>query len=236
MPASRFFTAYDDLTGFIVFVTQLVKRADDVRRLAHKALVDTGYENADAPFPEDRVGEQLRPHVQLIYQTLVSRGVDNYLSYVSDLLFVLFKSRPETLRSGREVRLDMVLAYETREELIEALAEQEVDRLAYAGMRDLAKVLRDTLGFSLFHDEAQLDRAVRIVEDRNLVVHNRAVVNRKYVARVQAPGPPIGRALRLNSEGVFDDLEFLASSVTSIDKRAAKKWRIPRKRTSRPGP
>lgn len=60
-----------------------------------------------------------------------------------------------------------MLSHESMDELVRALAERRVDRLAYRGLRELAADLKDTLGLVLFDNEDDLPRAERIVETRN---------------------------------------------------------------------
>src|SRR5271157_4510607 len=49
----------------------------------------------------------------LICEMAVCRVVDNYLTYVSDLLGLIFSARPETLKSSEEVTLEFVLTHRT---------------------------------------------------------------------------------------------------------------------------
>lgn len=127
---------------------------------------------------------ELRRHRQLLLQMLLTRAADAFLLYVSAVLAVVFRSRPATLRSSEQVKVDFVLAHQTMEELVADLAERRVTALSYQGMVELVESLRERLGLALFANRNDLDRAVRIVETRNLIVHNRGVVNRRFLSRV----------------------------------------------------
>jgi hypothetical protein len=87
--------------------------------------------------------------------------------------------------------------------------------------------LADRLGLKLFEDSEGLNRAVRILETRNLIVHNWAVVNRLLLSRI--PGYPAseGQRLEFQVDPIFDDAEFLAHCVADIDPRAAEKFGLP---------
>lgn len=146
---------------------------------------------------------------------------------MAELLALVFRSRPETLKSSETVRLEFVLRHSKMDDLIESLAERRVERLAYQGMRDLAEDLRKSLGFDLFADDTSLTRAIGIVESRNLIVHNRAIVNKRHVSKVPEAAPELGTRLDLTFDSVSDDLDFLAESAYAIDERAVAKWDLP---------
>lgn len=228
---AKFIEAHTQTEMFVYFVTDIVTKSDENRRRALTALIDI---NQNGPEEQERLERQLRQgdvatnqlrrYSQLILQTMISRAVDNFLVYVSDLLSTVFRTRPEMLRSNEQVLLEFVLKHDSMDELIEALAERRVERLAYTGMSKLAADLKDTIGFSLFESSKDLARAVRIVEARNLIVHNRAIVNRTYLRRVVDAREALGEPLVFDVNTVFDDVEYLAKMAVLADVRATEKW------------
>ena len=235
-PAERYFREYADNIEFVGFVAHLARQADHVRKTAAEALLP-GEKDPEkkADFEKtledaDRVTRELRERFgQLLLENALGRGVDNYLTFIAELMAEVFKTRPETLHSLGEVKAAFVLQYETMTDLLDALAERRVERLAYAGMRDLQSDLKETLGFALFESDDELITAVTIIERRNLIVHSRGVVNRRYLSRVPDPGRDLGERLDLNVDSVFDDLASLSRSAADIDERAAGKWGIERR-------
>jgi hypothetical protein len=234
-PCVRFLDGTIETTAFVFFVTGLVTRADEVQRIATQALLNvnpdqeaTEKESLEKNLSEESVLlRQLRRHRQLIFQMLVTRSVDDYLAYVSELLSTIFLARPETLRSKEEVEVEFVLRHDSMDDLVRALAERRVERLAYAGLPKLAKELRASPGLELFGSDADLLRAVKIVEDRNLIVHNRAVVNSVYLRKVPTAGIEAGDHLEFEFDDVFADIEFLTASALATDQLASAKWDLP---------
>lgn len=98
-------------------------------------------------FPKGQSQRELNQFRRLLAEVLLSRAVDSYLTYVSELLSLVFKERPETLRSKEQVRIDFILSFNSMEELQEAVAERRVERLAYRGMAELVGWMKETLGF-----------------------------------------------------------------------------------------
>jgi hypothetical protein len=96
-----------------------------------------------------------------------TRIVDNYLTYVAELLALIFRTRPETMRSEKQVSLRVVLSHDSMDDLIATLAEQQVERLSRAGLRELHDELSKSMGFALFEEPDARDGAARAVEIRN---------------------------------------------------------------------
>jgi hypothetical protein len=91
-------------------------------------------------------------------------------------------------------------------------------------MRDLSKYLSERIGFDLTRKPEDLERAVRIVEARNIIVHNRGIVNEIFLKRTSGWSAKIGEPLQLSTNQVFDDLEFISQTVYDIDARAVEKF------------
>ncbi len=170
---------------------------------------------------------ELATHLQLFLQMMLCRAVDNFLTYISELLSLIFGTRPEMLKSNETARLEMILQFKTMEDLVGALVERRVTDLAYQGMRDVSKDLSKRIGFELFLNPEELELAVRIIEVRNLIVHNRAIVNRLFLSRLPDYPTHLGDRLELEGKSVLEDIEFLARSVSGIDMRAIEKFSLP---------
>jgi hypothetical protein len=140
--------------------------------------------------------------------------VDNYLTYISELLAAAFLTRPQMLRSSEQVRVDFVLSHGRMEDLIEALTERRVERMSYMGMGDLATDIERELGLNLFGEDATLRRA------------NRGVINARYLRKLPGEGLAVGDPVPLTWDSVMADLNFLAESVREIDGRATEKWQL----------
>ena len=87
------------------------------------------------------------------------------------------------LKSGQEVTVEFVVEHIATKDLIPALVEGRVMELSYKGMSDLCTYTEKKLGFRLFPDEGKLRKAVRLVDMRNVIVHNRGKVNIHLIQR-----------------------------------------------------
>ena len=231
LPGWNFQREYARLFAFVVYITKLAISTDEKAQVAARALYKTEdpekYRASMENIEKHGATRALRKlHRSMLLEMMLSRAAENFLAYMTELLAVVFRARPETLRSSETVRLDTVLKHATMEELVHELAERRVNQLSYQGMRDLSAYLSDRLAFELFPKPEHLERAVRIVESRNLIVHNRGLVNELFLSRVPGVSAKVGERLDLDSNQIFDDLEFIALLVYEADARAIKKFKL----------
>lgn len=231
-PCARFLRADYELIEFIALSPTLAESIDKARERAVPSLRRWAeYKGDQAKLaeldrPSERVMERVWKLGDIAFEMALTRAADNYLTYLSELLALVFKTRPETLRSGEQVRLDFVLTHASMDELIDALAERRVERLSYAGLVALVEDVRERLNFDLFDSDAELDAAVKVVETRNLIVHNRAVANRRFLSRVNDPGLELGERVVLEPADVGSAMHLLSNAVARTDRAAAEKWDI----------
>lgn len=181
---------------------------------------------AEATSKGVKVGEIVTEHDPLSDELTFCRVVDNYLLYVSELLALIFRTKPEALKSDEKVSIEMILGHTSLEDLIESLTERRVLGLSLKGIFALNNYLKRRLSFALIEDPALLKVVVEIVENRNLYVHNRGIVNRHYLNRV--PDTPLKLGERLiPREETRRAMWVLAELVFITDGRAADKFHIP---------
>lgn len=170
---------------------------------------------------------ELQEHQSILVEVVICRVADNFLCFISDLLALIYKSQPSMLKSSEQERIDFVLQFESMDELRVALAEKRVERLAYLGLKDLADYLATQMGFELFQDKSELERAATIVEYRNLFVHNRGVISSISARRFKEMQGYTGKRIAVPTEYVRELRQFLENAVIDIDIRASKKFSLP---------
>jgi hypothetical protein len=179
--------------------------------------------------PEDaRSGpvHEMKEHTQYLSQMTFCRGVDSFLVYVTNLLTMIFEARPEILKSKQQtVSVDFVLEHLAAEDLIQALVERKVNELSYLGMKDVADFFQRKLHLPLFAEEADLIKATIYVDMRNLITHNRGIVNRIFKQRQPAIPAEIGTQIEFeDGRKVAEILGFLVYCARELDARAAPKF------------
>jgi len=229
-----FFCDYARYMTFVDTVFKIARMADMSSQgltAILSVLPDTEKEGAKrlSTTAEKGIGadRMLNVYANLIAEMLWCRGVDNFLTYVAQLLGLIFRTRPETLKSSKTETLETILEFRSLEELVNHLADKRVYDLTFCGMRDLRAALLKELNFDLFPVGDRLDRAILIIEDRNLIAHNRKVMNEVYVRRTGAEWAKIGAQQVHGLVCAQRCMRFLAHAVVDIDNRAVEKFRLP---------
>lgn len=235
-PCSRFFDFDEEISEFLIFFVRWTRRPDEMYEDLVKMAYEQEPERLKELLGEPKMGEiNIRKFARFVCEMMLVRGTDNFLTYVSELLALIFTTRPETLRSAETVKLEEILEHGTMDDLVKRLAERRVERLSYQGMKDLQKDLAEKLDFEIFPSFERLSRAIRIIEIRNLLVHNRGIVNRIFQVKTGDSSLAIGSLFKLRPHPLIDDLDFLAKSVLDIDERASLKFGLARSKSERTG-
>jgi hypothetical protein len=201
-----------------------LRQAEDIMRdvpPSPESVQDVDYWRVEARKAHDAAGLSRQLHAQM----LVTRSIDSFESYVTDLLTLIYQTDPRRLRSDEQVTFKEVLAHQDMDALVKYMVEKRVSALSFKGMKALNDDIKRRLDFELFDDTATLDRVSRLNETRNLIVHNRAKVDQKYIDGLRGAATlQKGDPLILGSKYVGEEIGFLNRTVAAIDERAAAKF------------
>lgn len=183
-PASRdFFLTFEGITRFARFLVGMASHAEHASDMAHKALLLAFGRDKERTMKLKTEREQwvgplahLAVHRQFVIESLLCRHIENYLNYLSALLFEIFVQRPESMKSGEKLELEFVLGHESMKSLIWGIAERKVGELSYRSFGRLVGFFQERFGIEIC-PEADRDRVNDAIETRNISVHNRCRIN-----------------------------------------------------------
>ena len=160
-----------------------------------------------------------------MFEIILVRHIENYLNYLSGLLFEIFTERPETLKSSRTITLETVFNHDNMDALVRTIAQREVDSLSYESFEHLAGYFSEHFGLALF-SRRQVASVAEAVETRNISVHNRCTINERYVKKTGRPKSLIGTRRSLSMEELATLVPLLAEGVRKLDSQARKKLKL----------
>lgn len=166
-------------------------------------------------------------HRECLAEIFLTKTAEFFLKYLADLLSLVFRTKPDTLKSGEHETLEFILGFTDMREVVDAIAERKVERLSFLGTRELSDYFRDRLGFSLTQDDQEMLRLVGIIETRNVIVHNRRIVSKLFKQRLPHHPGALGSKLKVDYETVLRDCTFIENLAFDIDTRAVLKWGLP---------
>lgn len=105
-------------------------------------------------------------------------------AFVSDVLESVIKSRPEMLRSKKQITYEKALEFSSIDEMVEYLARRELNELGYKSIKEQSDYYRERFGIVLSDSGVSIEMLAELRCRRNILVHNNGVVNHIYLEQV----------------------------------------------------
>ncbi len=224
-----FMSARSESLSFFGFLTGLVLHTDLAAHVAREVLAHRPHPQIS---PEDlakkepgEATKRLRRSSQLLLEMLLTRAVDNFLTYLGGAIRLALVAKPEMLRSSDTIRLVDALRFGSMPELVADLADRKVMRLTYGGFVDLTDWCERQMGLQLA-DETSAKALVEIIETRNVIVHSRGSVGPKYVRTVKGSGFADGDYRKLDVHYFEAAENALADCAMEFDQRLIAKFAL----------
>lgn len=159
---------YESFTELVVEGIQKADWSNNDAKLAEASLLFTKSMKHRAERVRD-IADQNHP---VIFETMLCRYVDNFLSYVADLLGVIMVLNPRALANrDSTISLKDVLNHDTMESLHEWLVDRKVNDLTFQGFGRIVEYYKTKFDFILVTDQ-NIERTITMaVATRNLLVH-----------------------------------------------------------------
>lgn len=188
-PLYRFIAEYSDIIGAFFFTVTAATRMDHLRNTAARALDEIDdLKKCEGEYQKNDAFQIVRGYKRLFARDLVVGMTNNFLSYVSEMLQIVLRRKPEVLRSSEKLTSEEVLQFTRIKELIAYVADRKVNALAYEGLRGIEAYVNERLGVQLFENESERIQLTILTELRNIHTHNRGHVNEIFLKRVGVSG------------------------------------------------
>lgn len=185
----RFQLQHFRIFDFFLFALTLSTKADEARFTAAKALASAGAREYVAIFEEVQQNPQpafrkLQSFSEYQSELMIIRSVDNFMSFLSEMLQACMSKKPELLRSKEQIKTEDVLRFTNRRELLDFLVNRKLNELSYGGLRGIEEFLDQRLNVALVDNDEERTRLSIAIELRNIYTHNRGVVNELFLSRL----------------------------------------------------
>ncbi|WP_158689400.1 hypothetical protein [Streptomyces viridosporus] len=223
-PLRSFLANQHKLLHFFGGIFRLAQRMDQTLDvLFEEQTSESGRPLREGMFQYER---EMRKDQEIIDDLRVMRCVDHFLTYISQLLGLLFTENPHMLaHSNSEYKLKDVLRHPDMNAFLRHAAESEVRSLSYKGMRELYRDIKGKFGFRIFEDAGDLNFAVEAVAIRNLLVHNNGIIDSRFSSEVARFKGDEGNKVRSFHATHIET--FFTLAAADIDERARLKWGLP---------
>jgi hypothetical protein len=209
-----------EIKDFIAFISLSAYRLDLNAKIAREVLDGVSLEDVDKS-PDNVTGsatKQLMRHRKFIIHTMLIRNVDNFLNYITAVLLEIFKAKPESLRSSEKIEIDVILSSPDLESAHRAIAERKVNELSYKSLKDLSDYFESRFNTPIAPAN-ELILLLEIVEIRNVIIHNRGIINKTFLKRVNLPKYVEGEALDLGINELEHFALILSQTAQALDQK-----------------
>ena len=126
-------------------------------------------------------------------QMVVCKVVDNFICYLKEILCEIIAKKPAILKSNESEKLEDILSFDTIEDLRKYIIEKKMNSLFYNNIDVIEKFFTDKLKVNIFGKNKE-DVSL-IIKQRNLIVHNRAIVSNEFIKLFPSYGDMEGKQI-----------------------------------------
>ena len=159
----------------------------------------------------------------LLNDLFYANAVDNFNAYLSDLILCILKVDPRPIY-GKSVEAKNIFEIDDLESLKSEIIDKIVLELGYQNINDLANFMNKNFGISALSHWLSSRRLNRIIQSRNIIAHNRGLVNQLFLQRSGSKIDKIGEHVKIGH--ALRTAGYLESLISKIDREAVSKFNL----------
>ncbi|MBB3073519.1 hypothetical protein FHS14_006578 [Paenibacillus baekrokdamisoli] len=168
--------------------------------------------------------KKLRKHSQELLEMILSRVVDNFQVYIVSLIREVLVVKPEILHNKQpSISIEQVLKSDSIEALLQEVIESKISSLANKGFGNIEEWCLQN-GIPLVVDNDRKEKIVEFIALRNIIVHNRCIVDDKFLKAVPRSKYQQGAIRELEVDDLYDVVNTLGTIVTNTDESTIQKY------------
>jgi hypothetical protein len=234
--ACRFYEQHARDMQHVAAASMILNEYERILKGLGAAFAEIAPDGPEHLFPEFfRRRDQLRSTVDLITPAAAELGltrcVENFLCYVSDIITDTLIARPELLKTQEQVSLEDVLQHDSIDGFISWAAENRVAQLSFKGLEEISGYIKKRLGLDLHQDEEDWKKLKKGVALRNLIVHRRSVIDQRFIYLTGEKNLVKGEVYKTIMRDYVRTAEAAMKIVGQFDEKVAEKFAITRRGT-----
>jgi hypothetical protein len=214
----RYLEDLSSMLGFQAYLWRMIVQVD----YGHGGPAK--FPKRDEPPPPQSAVAQMDIHSAVLNEMCFCRAVNSFLTYVAGLMTLIYEKYPKKLPSNKQTTYGFCIEHHMAGDLISALAEETVMALTHQNLDALAVYFRKNLDLVLFTEDAATANASLCVDIRNIITHNRGIVNRFFVQRNPQFADSLGKRVVVDEKDSQEMLGSLGHCARQLDLRAVMKF------------
>lgn len=147
-PLNKFIENHSRGVEYFLFVLHAVDSADNMRRIARNALVNTGAREPSENFNEDHYSKDLRKFSKYNQMLLVNNTIQYFGVYFSEISSAIYHEKLDMLRSSEVMRHSDIMSLPSKEDIVEYIIDQKVSNISHMGLDKIIEHSNKTFGIN----------------------------------------------------------------------------------------
>jgi len=174
-------------------------------------------------YQKNELKEDDNQELKILKKILFSSCVDNFEIYLSSLLYEIYLSKPDTLKSNEQVEVNMVLNCSDIQEFVTLFANKKIQKLQKGSIKGFIKENKQISDLNAM-DKNEIDSIEKILQIRHLFTHRNGIIDEKFLQHY--PNLNIGQEMTLSIFEICDKLKYLINISKKIDVAAVQKYNL----------
>jgi hypothetical protein len=178
----------------------------------------------DILYPASPNAATTNPEGKILMRILFSSCADNFESYLSDLLYEIYLSKPDTLKSKQQVSVKEVLDCADIQEFIVFYAKRKLSKLQRGSVKGFISDNEQVRQLNAI-SEIEQEEIEKILQIRHLYAHRNGIVDEKFLQFFPTKFK-LNSEHQLSLDDMIFNVKYLADTVNRIDKAAIAKYSL----------
>lgn len=161
---------------------------------------------------------------KILSRILFSSFVDNFETYLSELLYEIFLANPNTLKSQQQVSVEEVLNCSDLQEFVKYWAKQKLGKLQKGSVKGFIADNKQIRELGVL-DKTIQNEIEKVLQIRHLYSHRNGMVDEKFLQYFTGQYP-LNSEHQMSISEICDKLCYLAEITDQIDLAASKKYKL----------
>ena len=161
---------------------------------------------------------------KVLSRIVFSSIVDNFETYLSDILFEIYLAKPETLRSEQMVKVEDVLNCSDIQDFIIFWAKQKIGKLQKGSVKGFIAENKQIKDLNIINSATQ-NEIEKILQIRHLYSHRNGIVDDKFI-KYFPTGYSVGIEHQMSIDEILDNIEYLSKTIDKMDNAAIVRYSL----------
>lgn len=171
--------------------------------------------------PDNPTGNQ---EGKILSRILYSSFVDNFETYLSDLLYEIYLAHPSTLKSQQTVTIEEVLNCSDLQDFIKYWSKQKLSKLQKGSVKGFIKDNKQISELKAI-SPAEEKEVEKILQIRHLYIHRNGIVDEKFLEHFAGIFNTNAEHIMSFNE-ICDKMVYLCDIVVKLDEAAVSKYNL----------